>query len=59
MQKRHQRKTTIITSNLGFGEWGSFLKNPHLTAALNDRLTSNSHVINMKDCVSLRGRIDE
>ena len=59
MHKRHQRKTTIITSNLGFGEWGSFLKNPHLTAALNDRLTSNSHVINMKDCVSLRGRIDQ
>lgn len=28
MHKRHRRKTTIITSNLGFGEWGSFLKNP-------------------------------
>jgi DNA replication protein DnaC len=59
MHKRHQRKTTIITSNLGFSEWGSFLKNPQLTAALSDRLTSNSHVINMKDCQSLRGRIDE
>lgn len=59
MHKRHQRKTTIITSNLGFSEWGSFLKNPQLTAALNDRLTSNSHVINMKDCDSLRDRLDE
>jgi DNA replication protein DnaC len=59
MHKRHQRKTTIITSNLGFSEWGSFLKNPQLTAALNDRLTSNSHVINMKDCRSLRDRLDE
>jgi DNA replication protein DnaC len=59
MHKRHRRKTTIITSNLGFSDWGSFLKNPQLTAALNDRLTSNSHVINMKDCQSLRGRIDE
>lgn len=58
MHKRHQRKTTIITSNLGFSEWGSFLKNPQLTAALNDRLTSNSHVINMKDCDSLRDRLD-
>jgi DNA replication protein DnaC len=58
MHKRHQRKTTIITSNLGFGEWGSFLKNPQLTAALNDRLTSHSYVINMKECESLRGRID-
>jgi DNA replication protein DnaC len=59
MHKRHQRKTTIITSNLGFGEWGSFLNNPQLTAALIDRLTSNSHVINMKDCDSLRGGIDQ
>ena len=59
MHKRHQRKTTIITSNLGFREWGAFLKNPQLTAALNDRLTSNSHVINMKDCDSLRDRLDE
>ena len=58
-RKRHKRKTTIITSNLGFGEWGSFLNNPQLTAALIDRLTSNSHVINMKDCDSLRGGIDK
>ena len=59
MHKRHQRKTTIITSNLGFSEWGSFLKSPQLTAALIDRLTSNSHVINMKDCCSLRDRLDK
>jgi DNA replication protein DnaC len=59
MHKRHRRKTTIITSNLGFSEWGSFLKNPQLTAALNDRLTSNSYVVNMKKCRSLRDRIDE
>ncbi len=59
MHKRHQRKTTIITSNLGFSEWGSFLKSPQLTAALIDRLTSNSHVINMKDCRSLRDRLDK
>lgn len=59
MHKRHKRKTTLITSNLGFGQWSSFLKNDHLTAALIDRLTENSHVINMKNCVSLRSRLDE
>jgi len=59
MHKRHKRKTTLITSNLGFGQWSSFLKNNHLTAALIDRLTENSHVINMKNCVSLRTRLDE
>ncbi len=59
MQKRHKTKTTLITSNLGFSEWGSFLKNNHLTAALIDRLTENSHVINMKNCRTLRDKLDE
>ena len=59
MQKRHKTKTTLITSNLGFSDWGSFLKNNHLTAALIDRLTENSHVINMKDCRTLRDKLDE
>jgi DNA replication protein DnaC len=58
MQKRHKKKTTLITSNLGFSQWSSFLKNDHLTAALIDRLTENSHIINMKNCVSLRSRLD-
>lgn len=59
MHKRHKKKTTIITSNLGFQQWVSFLKNDHLTAALIDRLTENSHVINMRKCVSLRPKFDQ
>ncbi len=59
MHKRHKKKTTLITSNLGFEQWGSFLKNKNLTAALIDRLTENSHVINMKNCKSLRVRLDQ
>jgi DNA replication protein DnaC len=58
MHQRHKLKPTLITSNLGFAEWGSFLKNDHLTAALIDRLTENSHVINMKGCKSLRAPLD-
>jgi DNA replication protein DnaC len=58
MHQRHKKKPTLITSNLGFAEWGSFLKNAHLTAALIDRLTENSHVINMKGCVSIRPKLD-
>jgi DNA replication protein DnaC len=54
MHKRHKKKSTLITSNLGFSEWGSFLKNDHLTAALIDRLTETSHVFNMKQCKGLR-----
>jgi DNA replication protein DnaC len=58
MNKRHKKKTTLITSNLGFTQWGTFLKNDHLTAALIDRLTENTHVINMKKCVSLRQKLE-
>lgn len=59
MHKRHRKKPTLITSNLGFSEWRSFLKNDHLAAALVDRLTENSHVINMKNCDSLRPKLSQ
>jgi DNA replication protein DnaC len=59
MHKRHRRKCTLITSNLGFSEWGSFLKNPHLTAALIDRLTENSYVFNLSKCRSLRATLQD
>jgi DNA replication protein DnaC len=59
LQKRHKTRTTLITSNLGFSEWGTLLKNNQLTGALLSRLTETSHVINMKNCHSLRPRLDE
>ena len=59
MQKRHKKKTTLLTSNLGFSEWGSFLHNKQLTAALISRLTEISYVINMKDCESLRPTLEQ
>ncbi len=57
MQNRHKKKSTLLTSNLGFGDWKSFLKNEHLTAALIDRLTENSYVFNMRHCVGLRPKL--
>lgn len=54
MKQRHKKATTIVTTQLGFKEWSGFLKNSHLTAALIDRLTENSQLINMSKCVSLR-----
>lgn len=59
MHKRQKQKTTLITSNLGFSEWGSFLHNKQLTAALLDRLTETSHTINIKDGKSLRNKLDQ
>jgi len=58
MHKRHNKKSTLITSNLGFQQWADFLKNTQLAAALIDRVTENSHIINMKKCVSLRSRLE-
>jgi DNA replication protein DnaC len=57
MQKRQKKKSSLITSNLGFEQWPSFLKNDHLTAALIDRLTELSHIVNMKNCGSLRPKL--
>jgi DNA replication protein DnaC len=57
LQKRHKQHSTLLTSNLGFSEWASFLKNPHLTDALIDRLTESSHVFNMRECVTLRPKM--
>ena len=57
LHKRHKQKCTLITSNLGFQQWPSFLKNEQLTAALIDRLTENSHIINMNKCTSLRAKL--
>jgi DNA replication protein DnaC len=54
MSMRHRVRSTIVTSNLGFQDWGSFLKNQQLTAALLSRLTENSHVFNMRNCVAIR-----
>lgn len=59
MHRRHKKKTTLITTNLGFSDWTSFLRNKQLTAALIDRLTENSHVINIKNGKSLRDPLDE
>ncbi len=59
MHKRHKKAPTFITTNLGFGDWGAFLKNDHLTVALIDRLTEISHVFNMKNCRSLRPKLTQ
>jgi len=45
MKARNRKHTTIITTQLGFEEWGNFLQNQHLTAALLDRITVNCTVL--------------
>lgn len=45
---RYHRKATIITTNLGFDDWGQFLKNPALRHSLTDRLTDQCYVVRIE-----------
>jgi DNA replication protein DnaC len=54
MKQRHNKRCTIITSQLGFDEWGTFINDSHITAALLDRITENCTIFNMTKCISLR-----
>lgn len=44
---RAERKSTIITTNLSFERWEEIFKDPVMTAAMIDRLTHKSYVVNM------------
>ena len=44
---RTGRKSTIITTNLGFDRWEEIFGDPVLTAALVDRLTHKAYLIDM------------
>jgi len=46
LAERHERKSVIITSNMGFGDWTQIFGDPNLTAALLDRITHKAHIIN-------------
>lgn len=44
---RAGRKSTIITTNLSFERWGEIFQDPIMTAAMIDRLTHQSYIVNM------------
>jgi DNA replication protein DnaC len=45
--QRHERSSTIVTSNLPFEEWTSVFGAERLTGALLDRLTHHVHILEM------------
>jgi DNA replication protein DnaC len=45
LAERHERRSVIITSNLGFADWVQIFGEPTLTAALLDRLTHKAHIV--------------
>jgi DNA replication protein DnaC len=47
LSQRHERGSTIVTSNLPFQEWTSIFASERLTGALLDRLTHHVHILEM------------
>jgi DNA replication protein DnaC len=46
--ERHERRSTMITTNLAFSEWVQVLGDEKLTTALLDRLASRGHIVTSK-----------
>jgi len=46
LAERHERKSVIISTNKGFGDWTEIFGDPSMTAALLDRVTHKAHIIN-------------
>jgi DNA replication protein DnaC len=45
---RYRRKSTILTCNLGFDDWRTFLPKKALESALKDRVTDQCHVLRIE-----------
>ena len=45
---RHERASTVLTSNKGFEEWGSVLGDEIMATALIDRLLHHCHIVNIR-----------
>ena len=45
---RHERASTVLTSNKGFEEWGGVLGDDVMAAALLERLLHHGHIVNIR-----------
>ena len=60
--ERHERRPTVVTTNLPFSEWTTMFPDPRLCRAIVDRLTHRAHIIEtgtesqrLKDTLRVRG----
>ncbi len=58
LSERYERRSTLITTNLAFGEWVQVFGDAKLTTALLDRLGHHSHILTTKGS-SFRSRTRE
>jgi DNA replication protein DnaC len=58
--QRYERRSTIITSNKPFADWGTIFADVTLAGAMLDRILHHSHVLNLKgESYRLRSRVSE
>jgi DNA replication protein DnaC len=48
ISRRHQERSTVITTNLAFKQWGTIFPGAACVGALVDRFTENCHVLNIE-----------
>ena len=59
LSERHGKASTIVTTNLAFGEWVQVFGSEKLTTALLDRLCANSEIlVTQGQSYRTRGRLD-
>ena len=45
IDKRYEKKSTILTTNIQFSDWGELFEDPRIANAILDRLLHHSHVV--------------
>jgi len=59
LSERHERRATIVTTNLPFSEWTSVFPDARLCRAVIDRLTYNAHIIETgEDSIRLKTTLE-
>ncbi len=60
IDRRYEKKSTIVTSNINFDEWATILYDERVANAIVDRLLHHAHVISITgDSYRLRNHMQQ